>query len=329
MSGSDETCSATVSVALCITVSLGTPSFAGIPATSVVTSTREVVAGDYDDREGYRSDFLGERFEVSLPQVSRATDDVLTFDDNGRQASVLRYKHFSVVMSRSRRMCFLSACNIDGRLSKKSARAAWKWDPRIPQAQQIMHECYGNPPKFSRGHMTRREDPGWGGDVEVARRGNEDSMHVTNTVPQMQAFNAPIWLALEDYSLQHARQDEMHISVFTGPFFSTHDRAMYGVLIPVAFWKVIAFIHDDTGRLCATGYQMDQKDQLPSAEFVYGEFDSPQLSVATQVPIAAIAERAGIDFGRLVDVDPLAGRHEEGVGATAPLQALEQIRFLR
>ena len=25
-------------------------------------------------------------------------------------------------------------------------------------------------------------------------------MHVTNTTPQMQAFNAPIWLALEDYA---------------------------------------------------------------------------------------------------------------------------------
>ena len=82
-----------------------------------------------------------------------------------------------------------------------------------------MNECYGNPPKFSRGHMTRREDPGWG-DEETAKRGNEDSMHVTNATPQMQAFNAPIWLALEDYALQHAREDDMKISVFTGPYFA-------------------------------------------------------------------------------------------------------------
>ena len=85
-----------------------------------------------------------------------------------------------------------------------------------------MNECYGNPPKFSRGHMTRREDPGWG-DAKTAKRGNEDSMHVTNTTPQMQAFNAPIWLALEDYALQHAREDDMKISVFTGPYFATDD----------------------------------------------------------------------------------------------------------
>ena len=75
-------------------------------------------------------------------------------------------------------------------------------------------------------------------------------MHVTNTTPQMQAFNAPIWLALEDYALQHAREDEMKISVFTGPYFADSDPEMYGVRIPLAFWKVIAFIHDEPGS-CA------------------------------------------------------------------------------
>jgi endonuclease G, mitochondrial len=327
MSASDEARSAMVSLPLVITVTLGTPVF-GAPAVAAAPS-QEAVAEDYSDREGYLADFLGDRFEVPMPKVVRAAADVLTFDMGGRRASLLRYQNFSVLMSASRRMCFLSACNIDGRLSKRGGRAAWKWDPRIPRAQQIMHECYGNPPKFSRGHMTRREDPGWGATAATAQRGNEDSMHVTNAVPQMQAFNAPIWLALEDYALQHARQDKMRISVFTGPYFGRRDRSMYGVRIPVAFWKVIAFIHDDTGKLCATGYQMDQKAQLPETEFVFGEFDSPQLEVATQVPISAIEERAGIDFGRLVEVDPLAGSTEAAAETPAPLLAFDQIRFLR
>jgi endonuclease G len=327
MSASDEARSAMISLPLVITVELGTPVF-GAPAVANAPS-HEAVAEDYSDREGYLADFLGDRFEVPMPKVVRAAADVLTVDMGGRRASVLRYQNFSVLMSVSRRMCFLSACNIDGRLSKKGGRAAWKWDPRIPRAQQIMHECYGNPPKFSRGHMTRREDPGWGATAATAQRGNEDSMHVTNAVPQMQAFNAPIWLALEDYALQHARQDKMRISVFTGPYFGRRDRSMYGVRIPVTFWKVIAFIHDDTGNLCATGYQMGQKAQLPETEFVFGEFDSPQLEVATQVPISAIEERAGIDFGRLVEVDPLAGSTEAAAETPAPLLAFDQIRFLR
>jgi endonuclease G len=291
----------------------------------------EAVATDYRDRKGYARDFLGKKYRVELPSVHRKADDVLDFEYGGKPEIVLRYEHFSVVMSRSRRMCFFSAVNIDGNQSKKSARVGWKWDPRIPKSQQIMNECYGNPPKFSRGHMTRREDPGWGRPA-TAKRGNEDSMHVTNTTPQMQAFNSPIWLALEDYALQHAREDEMKISVFTGPYFGARDPVMYGVRIPLAFWKVIAFIHDETGKLCATGYEMNQKQTLePEEEFVYGEFTSPHLGTATQVPIRSIEAGCGFNFGALASIDPLAA-DEEGLGddgPRAPLWALEQIRFIR
>jgi len=75
-------------------------------------------------------------------------------------------------------------------------------------------------------------------------------------------FNAGVWLALENYALQNARHDRMRISVFTGPFLRADDPEEYGVLIPVRFWKVIAFIHDKTSQLCATGYTMSQKEAL-------------------------------------------------------------------
>jgi endonuclease G, mitochondrial len=335
--------STSITIPLTVTVSLGDAAaaparrgvrvMAAMPADAAggAVEGEEAVAEDYRDREGYQPEFLGDgRFEVDLPAVTRAADDVLEFEFDGKTETALNYLHYSVVMSRSRRMCFFSAVNIDGNLSKKSARVRWKWDPRIPKAQQIMNECYGSPPKFSRGHMTRREDPGWGENARTAKKGNEDSMHVTNVTPQMQAFNAPIWLALEDYALQHAREDEMKISVFTGPYFDRQDPEMYGVRIPLAFWKVIAFIHDDTGKLCATGYEMNQESTLePEEEFVFGQFVSPQLRVATQVSIRSIEARSGISFGRLASVDPLAGG-EEGVGEglKIALEALEQIRFV-
>jgi endonuclease G len=328
--------SVSLTVPLTITVSIGEPGPADRPVSQPPAATlsapdddiegTEAVVADYSDREGYVPSFLGSRNVVELPVVQRDADDVLELTDG----SELKYEHYSVVMSRKRRMCFFSAVNIDGKKSLKSARVAWKWDPRIPRSQQIMNECYGNPPKFSRGHMTRREDPGWG-DPETAKRGNQDSMHVTNTTPQMQAFNAPIWLALEDYALQHAREDDMKISVFTGPYFGRSDPTMYGVRIPVAFWKVIAFIHDETGKLCATGYEMTQKSTLPDEEFVFGAFTSPQLHVATQVSIRSIEAKAGISLGRLAQVDPLGGDDESVADGRdrAPLQAFEQIRFVR
>lgn len=277
---------------------------------------------DYEDREGYIAAFLGNNFAIELPKVIRDESDILTWD-NGK--TVLPYLHFSVVMNGKRRQCFFSACNINGARSKTSNRSAWRFDPRIPQDMQIMKECYGSTPKFSRGHMTRREDPAWGDTAALRQRGSDDSMHVTNVTPQMQSFNAPIWLGLEDYALQHAREEDQKISVFTGPYFETNDPTMYGVRIPVKFWKVIAFVHDQTGKLCATGYEMSQENNLEPREYVFGDFVSPQLNISTQVPIATIEARAGLSFNGLAAVDPLSS--EAASWALGPLLFPERIRF--
>jgi endonuclease G, mitochondrial len=288
-------------------------------------SNEEGRVDDYADRTGYDPDFLGKK--VPLPTVERNASDVLAV--GGTDETVLRYQNFSVVMSKSRRMCIYSAVNINGGLSKKTTRSSWRFDPRIPKAQQIKAECYGDPPKFSRGHMTRREDPAWG-TRDQARLGNDDSMHVTNAVPQMQEFNSPIWLALEDYALQHAREDEMNISVFTGPFFKKDDPFIYEVQIPRDFWKIIAFIHDKTGKLCATGYRMSQEANLPvEDEFIYSQFRSPQANKLTQVTIASIERASGLRFGDLSKVDPKRVGDEEGIDdEEVPITRIEQICFV-
>ncbi len=179
------------------------PTVIDLDADDDLIETAEARPEDYRDREGYQADFLGEGFEVPLPVLTENQDDILTFPFDGATETALRYQHFSVLMSKSRRMCRFSACNIDGKLSKRTSRSGWQLDPRIAKSAQILKECYGNPPKFSRGHMTRREDPAWGGKAEL---GNRDSMHVTNAVPQVQPFNGGIWLDLEDYALQNARR---------------------------------------------------------------------------------------------------------------------------
>ncbi len=279
---------------------------------------------DYRDREGYDSSFLGDDIEVPLPAIARHEDDVITFDFLGEEMTELRYKHFTVVMSEMRRQCRFSACNIDGKKSKKTTRPAWRYDPRIDKSFQIMKECYGNPPRFSRGHMTRREDPAWGTQTD-ADMGNSDSMHVTNAVPQLQMFNGGVWLALEDYALQNARKDKMQICVFTGPFLYDADIGFreftrHGVYIPSTFWKVIAFIHDETGELTATGYTMSQESFLGDdrEEFVFGRFKTHQS------PIHRIEHRSGLSFGTLAELDPLRDQPE----SVAPiLTRLNQIRY--
>jgi endonuclease G len=273
----------------------------------------------YANREGYLTDFLGADNVVELPKITRAANQIVTFELDGEKQSELKYQHYSVVMNRKRRMCFYSACNLDGKQSKRTIRAGWRFDSRIPQNLQIMKECYGNAPKFSRGHMTRREDPAWG-DRNGANLGNEDSMHVTNTVPQMQMFNAGIWLSLEDFALQNAREDDMRISVITGPILQDSDPVRFGVKVPRSFWKVIAFIHDETGELTATGYSISQDDFLREDEFVFGQFETFQRSLKW------IEQKAGVAFGSLVDHDPFAQEEE---ALPAPLTAFDQIRFVQ
>ncbi|HJT75504.1 MAG TPA: DNA/RNA non-specific endonuclease [Chitinophaga sp.] len=270
---------------------------------------------DYNNRTGYDPHFLGTEVPLPILLPHSKRKDILKL--TGSDESELKYTHFSVMMSKSRRQCFFSACNIDGITSVGMKRGAWRLDPRIPVNAQIMKECYGNPPKFSRGHMTRREDPIWGTKAE-ARQGNDDSMHVTNTVPQMQPMNAGIWLELENYALQNARKDDMRISVFTGPIFKTNDPIRFGVKIPLAFWKVIAFIHDETGELCATGYSISQKNFLPEEEFIFGEHSTAQK------PISWIEAQTGLSFGDLAELDPLNTSEES---FEMPLESLQQIRF--
>lgn len=275
---------------------------------------------DFEDREGYSATFLGDGLEVPVPTVARDPDDVLTFEFAGTQRTLLDYEHFSVMMGKRRKMCIFSAVNIDGTAARKSKRPGWRRDPRIPESAQLITGPYGNPPKFARGHMTRREDPMWGS-VETAARGNADSMHLTNAVPQMQPFNAGIWLGLEDYALQNARQAEMRVCVFTGPVLRNNDPIRFGVKIPITFWKVIAFIHDDTEQLTATGYVMSQKAFLEETEFVFGAHQTSQTS------LAAIEGSAGLSFGPLTALDPLADQIEEA--APARLTDYRQIRFFR
>jgi endonuclease G len=290
--------------------------------------SQESTPEEYAGREGFDPAFLGASRRVELPVKQTGKKDLLTFTGlDGKKQSVLRYTHFSVAMSVSRKQCLWSAVNIDGATGSSDPRPnAWLVDPRIPASAQTLPDdkdpaldVYGNAPRFARGHMTRREDPVWG-EKAVAHQGNVDSMHYTNAVPQQQAFNAPIWLKLEDYALKNAKKDKMRISVMTGPILAETDRIMFGARIPVEFWKVIAFIHDDTGKLTATGYVMSQESKLPHEEFVFGPFDN-----TSQVRIKTIEQRTGLSFGPLSARDGMTG--EEGV-PSQPLSALEQIRFV-
>jgi endonuclease G len=257
----------------------------------------------YDDREGYQEGFLGKDAndkDVVVPVPRLGHGQAASRVKGG--GTVLKYHHFSTQQSKSRRLPFWSACNLDGAKRRKVGRSdVWHYDPRIPTAEQIIEECYGNAKDdlFSRGHMTRREDPVWGGVATVAE---EDTFTATNAVPQMQRHNAPIWLGLEDYVLRNAAKDKQSVCVFTGPVLADNDPVVHGVKIPVQFWKIVAFLHDDTGLLAATAYLSSQAEFLPSVQptFVWGQFKDMQVTVKR------IQDLTRLGFGPLLEADILA-----------------------
>lgn len=274
-------------------------------ATLAGVSTTPIDPSEFDDREGYDPKFLGTgNFAVPLPKLTAAqkTDAVKI---TGTQKVELQYENFTVVQSRKRRMCYFSACNLDGDKSKKVPRSnTWRFDGRIATAVQILEECYGRAEEdmFSRGHMTRREDPVHG-PIARARVAEKDTFTVTNAVPQMQAHNSPVWLGLEDHLLKNSRKDNQRVSVFTGPVFKTNDPILFGVKIPITFWKIVAFIHDDTGKLAAAAYRDSQAEFIPDVDiaFVFGKFKEMQVTVR------AIEKMTGLKFGPLKNADVLAG----------------------
>ena len=204
----------------------------------------------------------------------------------------LKYHHYSVVMNGKRRLAFVSAVNIDGAQAKdfnrqkgtigdpfededggQEASELWFADERIKPNQQTPPDFYQGQTTFDaqgkritdrrstahllnlfqQGHLTRRQDPIWGNDIELIKFCNADTFHVTNCSPQIGFFNMGMarkeslafdekatpkkskskkgktsghpggilhWRALEEYVQTNARADRGKVTVFTGAIFN-------------------------------------------------------------------------------------------------------------
>lgn len=249
----------------------------------------------YAEATGYNSEFLGPDFIVPLPQFDKEMKKDLATTKDGKEA--LDYTHFSVAMSKSRRLAFFTAVNIDGDqlVDVKRRNDRWYFDPRIDKAYQLGNEFYKSN-DIDRGHLVRRRDPNWGIDAVKA---NEHTFHFTNSSPQHKNFNQKVWLDLEDYLLDNARDHDMKVTIFTGPVFRDSDRAYRDAQIPNQFWKVAVMIKNGT-ELSATAYLQTQENLIVGdLEFVYGQFQT------YQVPVTKIEELTGLNFGELRQADPL------------------------
>ena len=286
-----------------------------------------VVDPDYSNRPGYDPSFL-ETIDVPLPRVSKAMEQdtarVRSDAQKNGDPFELAYYHYSVYMNKRRRTAWFSAANIDGDHRPdigKRRGDRWYTDPRILRSEQIGQEAFE--PGIDRGHLTRRQDTAWGSDVASATLANNDTFHFTNCSLQASPFNQgkDRWQGLEQFLLeQHAKKERRRLVVITGPLFAANDpvykndRMNYSVRCPLQFWKICVLIRRD-GTPSATGFVLGQEDiqNLPGFEEAFDV-------AATQIRVADLEERTGLDFGDLKKFDHFAAG---GVPGTLELPGVE------
>lgn len=274
--------------------------------TEAFTEKKRTLAS-MQDRNGYDDNFLGTKTGVPTPGQSHSVLKTKLPGD------MLPYTHFSILMSKSRRLPIYTAENLDGELKIKLKRKdSWGFDPRIPNGAQVGHTEFYGPEPFDKGHMVRRENPGWGKTNEEAQLGEDDSFVYTNAIPQMPQLNQKTWLSLENYVLENARTAGFKVCVFTGPVFRDDDPSYSKVKVPTDFWKVVVAIDADTKKLLSSAYLLSQEGLMPKEGFRYGPFKT------YQVPLTRVQDIADLKFSKSIrDADVFSASEAEEMIETA------------
>ena len=341
--------SVSLTVPLHLTLSLGEPAAGSAGATLVAGDEAAQISHpwgtdklkitpdpDYDNRTGYDPRFLGSGdLEVKVPWLSAEQYQDVTFngwDDDPKSRHLLAYHHYSLCLSKSRRLAWYTAGNIDGTKvvamrRKWFDRDRWYYDPRIPRSAHVGNEAYKSNP-LDRGHVLRRLDTVWGDDFGDAKKANDDTFHWTNCSPQHKTFNQgnDLWLGIESHLLDQAIAHDLKVSIFNGPVFEGDDPPYRDIRLPRAFWKIVAFVRDD-GTLSASGYLLTQAELLTGdlKEGVEGVFDDWN---GFQVPIVEIERMTGLSFRQLARHDAIGGDAESATPAGArPLRDFADLRL--
>ncbi|MBB6130592.1 DNA/RNA non-specific endonuclease [Mucilaginibacter lappiensis] len=253
---------------------------------------------------------------INMPALStlKLGDKLIT---DTFESGVIPYFNYSLILSKSRKLAYVTASNIDGSLFKKVPRKdSWRLDPRLKGAQWGYELYSTDNSKFDRGHLTKREDVQWGETVGLAFKAADSTFYYSNSVPQHKDLNRDVWRSLEDYIL-HAEttKRKLRITVFTGPVLLENDPYLRSpvngesVRVPTFFWKIVYFVKDD-GQLYRVGFLMSQISLLQNDEVVEElESDNSQEALflefkqagTYQVNISTIEELAELSFESAIE----------------------------
>jgi endonuclease G len=276
-------------------------------------------AESFRDRPGYDPGFLGQGgLNLPLPVLPphQASQVVQTLSGEPE----IKYRHFSVIMSKPRKLAYLTAVNIDGNEARNPRRArAFKLDPRVAHDLQTGEDMYSDN-NLDRGHLVRRLDPCWGTEAHSSQA-NLDSMYFPNIAPQHKDLNQKIWNELEDHILGTVDARDLKVSVFTGCIFREDDQAQRrtGIKVPMSFWKVVASVsrgarrgRDSGGQLQVQAFIMSQEHLVKPSdlEHIFGKGHETH-----QVTVQELERLTGLDFHKMRAADTFGMTPEESIAA--------------
>ncbi|MEO1238386.1 MAG: DNA/RNA non-specific endonuclease [Pseudomonadota bacterium] len=282
------------------------------------TRTNQFWDTDMTIRNGYDPNFLGDGVTIPLPSAGFAiADDVLKREEI-EPDGIVNYIHYSVLMSRSNKQAFFSAANLDQNKYKSVSGRRWFVDSRIGAHNQIGPEYYVDN-EWDRGHITRRTAVTFGSRFD-AKNASNDSCSYANSSLQHENFNQDEWRVPEKI-VEHFEKDKNgKLCIFTGPVFTDADRWYSrrgidtAVRIPSGFWKVVAYIDKNTGKVGCQGYLMFQ-----DANFIADKRGQKRVKKNIenyQVTITEIERLTNLEFPEILfNANPLYFFARKGVNA--------------
>ena len=244
---------------------------------------------------GYKADFLGTNIPLPALTGTRSTDV---------QAAPANYINYSLVLSRSQRMAFYSAVNLDRsqRLVLQTNGGRPVPDGRLNPDAQPSSDWYAT--NLAPAQLASAGDVAWGpnflGDPGTA--GLKLSLYtnvLSNSMPQPTFLAEGVWLQLENWMRNQHDPLATKVTIFTGPVFGPAPAGDGAEAIPVltAYWKV-----------AVSAVSPAAKGAASDPEYVVDAFLVPRDTMAAQfrpasfrVSIGELERLTDINFGLLIE----------------------------
>lgn len=180
-----------------------------------------------------RTHLPGSVVELPTPATSAISSDILP---TTARTAVRDCCHFSLSLSRSRRLCRWVAWNIDegAKITTTADHREFTLDPAYEEDAQVGAALYADN-ALDQGHIAAFSDVSWG-TVDEAAQARKESCFFTNITPQLADFNRSnekgLWGELENEIAKESKIDAERLSLFGGPILRDEDKEYRGVRIP-------------------------------------------------------------------------------------------------